>query len=161
MLTLLVENRNTISCQVSWKVQCLALVFSILFIYILYSWFKGTFGKKNKNKTAITAINMSREWAHPAFLLLLLGLLFFETGHTCVANLTGHTGDTFRRVLAVDWHFFNKDKERRISGNFNVKIEAMLKSIWKTVDLFFTFRFDVWTTESPLNDFLSFSIFGL
>lgn len=34
-------------------------------------------------------------------------------------------------------------------------------SILKTVGVFLTIRCDVWTTEGPLNDFLSFSIFGL
>lgn len=33
--------------------------------------------------------------------------------------------------------------------------------VLKTVGLFLTFRFDVWTTQSPMNDFLSLSIFGL
>lgn len=68
-------------------------------------------------------MNFSWEWAHPALLLLLLGLLLFETGHTWVANRTGHAGDTFRWVLAIDGHFFNSNKERR-RGYWKVKFKV-------------------------------------
>lgn len=107
---------------------------------------------------------MSWEWAHPALLLLLLGLLVFETGHTGVAGRTGHTVDAFRWVLAVEQHFFNTEEEKKKRefellkyGGFRGSHEPTLK----TSGLFLTFRCDVWTTQSPLNDFLGLSIFGL